>query len=136
MPAYDLVYDPHELQNLCTGNPMACAPFATAIAQWRAEMTSAQAAQKAGPVPTAAIDERTRERLKALGYDPRLHYPLQEAIDRLRFNYLLTDGVALEHALQARAGVELRGAGTSSRRPGGGAYGARRGGSGRTPRRR
>ena len=67
--AYDLVNDPHELQNLCTGNPMACAPFATAIAQWRAEMTSAQAAQ-AGPVPTAAIDERTRERLKALGYDP------------------------------------------------------------------
>ncbi len=68
--AYDLVNDPQERENLCTVDPMACASFATAIAQWRADMDKAKAALQVGPAPTAVIDEQTRERLEALGYDP------------------------------------------------------------------
>lgn len=68
--AYDLVNDPAERENLCAADPMTCAPFATAISQWRAEMAAAKAALQLGPAPTAVIDAQTRERLKALGYDP------------------------------------------------------------------
>lgn len=68
--AYDLVNDPEERTNLCPGNPLTCAPYATAIAQWRSEMDKTKAALQVGPAPTAVIDDQTRERLKALGYDP------------------------------------------------------------------
>ncbi|MGH7787430.1 MAG: sulfatase [Candidatus Binatia bacterium] len=68
--AYDLVKDPEERKNICTISPTMCAPFATTVSQWRAEMAQAKAALQVGPAPTAVIDAQTRERLKALGYDP------------------------------------------------------------------
>lgn len=68
--AYDLVDDPTERNNLCRGDPAACAPLAAAVAQWRREMATARTALQIGLAPTAVIDERTRQRLEALGYDP------------------------------------------------------------------
>jgi arylsulfatase A-like enzyme len=66
--AYDLESDPTETRNLCQNGAEKCRLFAETIQDWQAEMRAA-GQRLSTPPPTAAIDERTRERLRALGYD-------------------------------------------------------------------
>jgi arylsulfatase A-like enzyme len=66
---YDLEADPKETNNLCRGAAARCRPWADRVRAWRAEMR--EAARRLAPVPArpAVIDPKTRERLRALGYE-------------------------------------------------------------------
>lgn len=66
--AFDLESDPTETKNLCQNGTEKCRVFAETIQDWQAEVRAASQGSPSAP-PTAAIDERTRERLRALGYD-------------------------------------------------------------------
>ena len=66
---YDLQTDAGEKTNLCAADRDRCQPFAVQLREWRAAM---QVARSQGALPTpppAAIDDQTRERLRALGYE-------------------------------------------------------------------
>jgi arylsulfatase A-like enzyme len=66
---YDLQTDAGEKTNLCEADRDRCQPFAKQLREWRAAM---QVARSQGALPTppaAAIDEQTREHLRALGYE-------------------------------------------------------------------
>ena len=67
--AYDLELDPKETENLCAGGGETCQAFADAIQEWKIGVEQVASRVSTTPAPTAAIDERTRERLRALGYD-------------------------------------------------------------------
>ena len=67
--AYDLRVDAKERRNLCEGGTDACKVFAETIDAWQAEMKALADQMRRSPPPTAALDERARERLRALGYD-------------------------------------------------------------------
>jgi arylsulfatase A-like enzyme len=65
---YDLANDPHELRNLCADDREGCDLFADTLRSMRAEVDLAAQQLNLPPARAAQIDERTRERLHALGY--------------------------------------------------------------------
>jgi arylsulfatase A-like enzyme len=66
---YDLEADPRERHNLCAERLEPCAPWAREVQRWREEMKQTKARLALPPPEPAVIDERTRERLRALGYE-------------------------------------------------------------------
>ena len=66
---YDLQTDAGEKTNLCAADRDRCQPFAVQLREWRAAMQVARSQSALPAPPAAAIDEQTRERLRALGYE-------------------------------------------------------------------
>lgn len=67
--AYDLERDPGERANLCAGDAGSCDDFAAVLEDWEGAMHDEAAHRFAAAPATAAVDETTRERLRALGYE-------------------------------------------------------------------
>jgi arylsulfatase A-like enzyme len=65
---YDLRGDPRESANLCARAAERCAALRQELAGWEARMQATARDLKLPPARAAVVDERTRERLRALGY--------------------------------------------------------------------
>ena len=69
LQAYDLQADPRERKNLCAVDDRRCGQFAAAVENWKREMRSVAQDLNLTSPPTAVIDDHTRERMRALGYE-------------------------------------------------------------------
>lgn len=65
---YDLRADPRESSNLCEREKERCTAFAEQLADWRRANSAIAEKLQLPDAPAAQIDEETRERLRALGY--------------------------------------------------------------------
>jgi arylsulfatase A-like enzyme len=66
---YDLKADPKETKNLCRPDPAPCKEWSQRVEAWRGEMKTAAARLAPDKANAAVIDPKTRERLRALGYE-------------------------------------------------------------------
>jgi hypothetical protein len=66
---YDLRADRREENNLCAADQTRCQPLLEELRTLTAETRRVQAQQKLPAPKTAVIDEQTRDRLRALGYE-------------------------------------------------------------------
>ena len=69
--AFDLGRDPGETRNLCAADAASCERDIAAVTAWRAAMAEQRQRLTAAVPPTAVLDERAQERLRALGYEEK-----------------------------------------------------------------
>lgn len=65
---YDLATDPGERVNRCPSESEQCASLAAELGAWEARMAEARGRLALPPAPSAAVDDETGKRLRALGY--------------------------------------------------------------------